>query len=677
MGSLLLFLLLGCVLSLVAMSCQATAMWSRLPLACLLLGIYGLNLAGRINSLTPVFLVASALLGCALLRWGDSSIERLKFYFFPIAAAFLLAFFVGFRPALLEYPVDHIDYWQRLVEGSGVGNAVAVACDMGGLATYTSQCTLWHKAAAAWPAAHSFVVSGLFARLAHCGELLLLALTLIRLWMSQSIRPVAAVCMLVLVFAGTGYLYDAFVINHALQGSILAAALLVESAGVFCSLFGEFRRSRSKSQAFRLIAAWYCIGVVYLLLAIKLHGLFALLTLIWILVVPVVLAVLPGPVWSQPGRPVVWMFAAAALASTSCLFVVKNAVNLVITPNYAGVAIRWSDRLGLEGFGDWGPVSFIPRTSDTRPEALAVLGLMGSLIILAALLDRRSADLFNPLLLTDRQPEELRAADSGFGVAADYAIVSSAYVVSILLVYLLPPFSNLFLKLNPQYSSHMRLMWGACLVSPLPCLLFFPRVRLRRIIAAISIAAMAVILVPVQVVSGQRAQVFFSKSRHFLVPTPAWSDPSHVASVIIPRLRRIAGSEANLRALHVVADPVIRSALYPFGIQGDPPMALGADRLFQPSTLPPGFVRPALHVAPLRASLGQASALPGIVIQQDPRDCFYSVYSDMQAYAPCMAAYAAGFDVNRWSPDALRRLGYFLAWRSKSDGYRIWRLSAS
>jgi hypothetical protein len=657
MGSLLCFLAVACGLSVLALTSRSAALWPRMPLAALLTVVYLFSAAGLSGLLTAAVLLAGLGFAFALWRWGDCRSAALKLASGPLTVAILVSVYVAFRPSLLEYPVDHINYWQRLMEAAGAGSANASACRLEGLATYIPYCTLWFKLAAAWPVSGPWYVSGTFARLVHLGELLLLTLTLVRLWMVQLVKPLAAAVMVVLVVAGTGYLYDVFVINHALQGSVLAAALLVECASVLCWLLSRLRLSISSKGGAPLVLAWFGLAGLYLLLEIKLHGLFALLILVWLLVVPVNLVVLASfsssACWLR--RSSRWLLGSVALALTAGLFVAKDAIRIPIAPNFAGVAIRWGDRLGFEWLSNWGPVSFVPRTSDTRPEALAVLSLIAAIVLIIS---------------------SLRSSRPMRGPSADYAISSSVYVLSILVAYALPPFSNLFLKLNPDYSSHMRMMWGACLISPLPCLLFAPARRYSHIVLMGSLAALAVVLLPIQFSSGQRKQLFFSKSRHLAVPTPAWADPGQVANVLVPELDRIAGSASQRQRVHVVADPIVRSALYPFGFSAEPPLGLGADRFFQVSALPPDVLNPSpvlSGIEPARFPLG----LPDLVIQQDQRECFYSVYAEMQAYDACVAAVASGFQVNRWSPDLLRQSGYALKWESPDGDYRIWqRVSA-
>ena len=669
MGSLLWFLLMTCLLSILALASRSRSICSRMLIGPLLAVVYGLNAAGLFGFVAQGILVAGLLWVVIFLCWERCSLYQFKRAIGPLAAAILLVCFVAFRPSLLEYPVDHINYWQKLIELSGVGAIDAQACELGGLSVYDSSCTLWVKLTADWPVFGAWVVSGIFARLVHFGELLLLSLALIRFWMAQAIKPISAACMLVLVFAGTGYLYDAFVINHALQGSILAAALLVECASVLCWIFSRLRAcSRRSNGGLVLVAGWYVLSVFYLLLAVKLHGLFALLVLIWILIAPIVILLLgslPSTAYQMARLPRL-VLGGISLAIFSILFAAKSAQDILIPANFAGVVIRWSDLLGFGGLGELWPVSFVPRTSDTRPEALAVLGLLAALLVIYL---AQKAYRIRPVTYAQNDSAYLR----GFANVdlVDFALLSSAYVLSILISYLVPPFSSLFLKLNPEYSSHMRLMWGACLVSPLPCFLFSRGLRSLRLA---SLAAMAVVLLPIQFASGQRKQLFFSKSRHFLMPTPVWADPSQLAAAVLPELNRIQDADPGRQQLIVIADPLVRSALYPFAISMIPPSSIGSDRLFQFSQLLPDVQAGGTPVISIDRS-ALLDQRPDVVIQQPVRECFYSVYADMAAYEPCLAARATASEVNRWTPDLLRRYGYVLDRMLAPSGLRIWRRS--
>jgi hypothetical protein len=181
-----------------------------------------------------------------------------------------------------------------------------------------------------------------------------------------------------------------------------------------------------------------------------------------------------------------------------------------------------------------------------------------------------------------------------------------------------------------------------------------------------------VILLPIQVTPRQRAQFFFSKARHFVVPTPRWADPSDVAAVLVPRVNQIAQSHAGAEPVHYSADPIIGSALYPFGIRLSVSSAPGSDRYTSASQVPAAAWLSSHSVRDQLRLTGIAQSVPRIVIQQDLRECFYSVYADMMAYDPCIAAKLTGFDVNRISHRLFRRYGYSLMWHSPDHGYRIW-----
>ena len=634
----------------------------------LLAVVYGFNAADLGGFVTQGLLVSGLLWVVIFLHCERCSLDEFKRVIGPLVVAILLVSFVAFRPSLLEYPADHINYWQRLIDAPSDVAENASKCALGSPLSYIASCTLWLKLASASPVSDDWIISGQYAILVHFGELFLLSLSLLRLWMAQAIRSISAVCMLVLVFAGTGYLYDAFVINHALQGSILSAALLVECASVLCLIFSRLRVSPLQPMAgFFLVTAWYAVSSIYFLLALKLHGLFALLILVWILIVPIVLSVLGCLLSSDYRFPrrVRSLFGGLSMALVLILFVGKGAQNIPIPPNYAGVVIRWSDLLGLDNQRELWPVGFIPRTSDTRPEALAVLGLIASLLVIFIALAQDRPRPTYPVLHALPPGRSLVS-----GPLADFALLSSVYGISVFLAYTLPPFSNLFLKLNPHYSSHMRLMWGVCLISPLPVFLF---VRESIALRLSSLAAMVVVLLPIQFASGQRQQLFFSKTRHFVVPTPPWSDPSQLAAALLPELNRIQEADPCCRQLRVVADPLVRSALYPFGISMMPQSrGIGGDRLFQVSQLTLDLQDDASQIARNNSS-ALLEQLPDVVIQQPVRDCFYSVYSDMAAYDPCIAARATAYEVNRWSPELLRQRGYFLDRTLEPSLLRIWR----
>lgn len=667
MGSLIFFLLIACLLSILALASRSRSIRSRMLLGPFLAAIYGLNVIGHVEIAPQALLVVGLFWALIFRYWEHLSLDHFKHALAPLATATLIVCFVAFRPSLLEYPADHINYWQNLLEATGVGSARALACGLGDISIYDSSCTLWLKLAGVRPAFDSLIVSGLYGRLVHYGELFLLSLALIRFWMFEGIKPLSASCMIVLVFAGTGYLYDAFVINHALQGSILASAVFVECSSVLCWIFSRLREHHRKPSAeIVLVVSWYALSVFYLLLLIKLHGAFALMLLVWILISPVVIS-LAGPFGCCIGRLSRFLFFAISSASTVFLFVNSKASEILIPPNFSGVVFLWRNILGLSRWDSAWPAFYIPRTSDTRPEALAFIGLLVSICAMSFLYYTRKESRFN--LTRDR----LLAPNHALVASVEHFIfITSIYVVSILLAYTLPPFSNLFLKLNPDYSSHMRLMWGACLVSPLPALLF--GIAGYRSIRPISLGIMVVILCPIQFHSGQRQQIFFSKLRHFIFPTPEWADPSQIAAAVIPDLLRLKVLDSRADNPVVLADPVVRSALHPFGIAMAPPSAIGADRIFQ---IPE---RPSRIYDDIRLPSGLAKTLLldtyreiNVVIQQRPRDCFYSVYSDMKAYDPCVAARVVAQGVNRLSPKALISRGFTLHREFDHLGLMIWR----
>ena len=99
-----------------------------MPLAVLLVVVYVFIAAGLSGFLTVALLLTGLGFAGALWRWGDCSSAALRLASGPLTVAILVSVYVAFRPSLLEYPVDHINYWQRLMEAAGAGSSNAAAC---------------------------------------------------------------------------------------------------------------------------------------------------------------------------------------------------------------------------------------------------------------------------------------------------------------------------------------------------------------------------------------------------------------------------------------------------------------------------------------------------------------------------------------------------------------------
>jgi hypothetical protein len=287
-------------------------------------------------------------------------------------------------------------------------------------------------------------------------------------------------------------------------------------------------------------------------------------------------------------------------------------------------------------------------------------------------------------LLTVRRQGSAKDSDSF------YAYGSALFVVGIVLAYILPPFSNLLLQINTEWSSHMRLMWGICLFSPLPFWLPVQSGPLqpadgrppglernpawRSIRAGLSLIIVLIILVPIQLAPGARRQLFFSKSRHVFTATPAWADPQVIARELLPLLlaqtRNLPEAQAGTA---ILADPLITSALRPFAQRLGPaslrPQPL--DRIDHGDELKEPLLAPLLQPAPIHLN-----PRPAYVIQQPNRHCFYSAYADMAAYDDCIAARVTDLPINHWSPAQMRQAGYGLVARSRDLQIRVWRLEA-
>ena len=143
MSPLLWFLLLACLLSILALASPLRSIWSRMLIGPFLSVVYLLDFAGQIRFVVPGFFVVGSLWLITFRRRERFTLDQFKYAIGPIASAILLVCFVAFRPSLLEYPVDHINYWQRLIHASSTGSPDVLTCGLGGLTVYDATCTLW------------------------------------------------------------------------------------------------------------------------------------------------------------------------------------------------------------------------------------------------------------------------------------------------------------------------------------------------------------------------------------------------------------------------------------------------------------------------------------------------------------------------------------------------------
>ena len=373
------------------------------------------------------------------------------------------------------------------------------------------------------------------------------------------------------------------------------------------------------------------------------------------------------------------------------------------------------------------PGSYLLRSPTARPETLAVAAILVGIGHLAR--SWRPGSRTPAQLLQGGTPGSVAPPAAGDpeasppsgqlvggrpgGQASDqpeaqlYAFVASLYGLSVLVAFLLPPFSHMFINLPYEVISNYRLMWGCILFSPLPGLLQHacdggrsnggagPVARLGALLPAGLVAVLtALVLVPVPSGSSRHPQRFWSKTRHILEGPSVRVDLAAVAAALVPA---VAGAPraADGGPPVALADELIASALAPYASLVRPTHPV---RVYIRANL----VDPRLWdtQAPLRAAPTEAERLrllkeleshPSLVIQQQPFDATaaYSPYGEVGVYEKDIVSLVSATSVNALRPALLRAAG-FEPWKrldqrgreltagdTQPATYKIWRRVAS
>jgi hypothetical protein len=339
--------------------------------------------------------------------------------------------------------------------------------------------------------------------------------------------------------------------------------------------------------------------------------------------------------------------------------------------------VRWSFLKGL-GIAEANlPSSYLPRSPGSRPELVAVAALLASL-----------GALFLP-----QAPPETRA-NGQLSTAFVYREVSSLYGLAVLMAFLVPPFSHLFINLPYEISSNYRLMWGVILFSPLPLLIDslvgtgadgLRQARGGRIktLAGRMVLGLLFILVLIPIPSGSRTypQRFWSKSRHLLQGPSPRVDLQRLSRALLPSIRE-AGD--GLRRPVVLADELIATALegYPNQVSPIDPMRIYSRR-------DPGYskVNADLRRLPAARMRGRIEAIqpqPDLVIQEQAIAPYYTPYGEINVYDKDGVSHVSQTGVNSIPSDLLQTMG-FRVWRNldaagrtlpldePNPTYRLWR----
>jgi len=578
-----------------------------------------------------------------------------------ILASLGLGLLFALRPAPFEYPGDSTSYLQTFVETT-LEQPGPISCLVQGWRqpTYQNFCTLWSGMVRAGHLDAPLLLSGIPQRFTLLLEVSVLGLSYFRLLQTARIRPLAAVLAWLLVGFGLGNQAIAFLVNNGLQGSILAAAVFLEAVMVTLWLL-------HRPMAPRWQAAWVVASLLgFTLLELKLHGAFALTTMI--LLVPLAGLLGAARLWGHGirGNP---LSSLPQITARNLLLASLTLLALVLTFK-TGWALNKQSRLIVPWtFLQWLglpvqalPGSYLFRSPGSRPETLAVASLVMGFWQLA------NSWRPGPTPRMAVGPTTREVGQRAFGPAEQeaqlYGFLASLYGLAVVLAFLLPPLSHLYINLPYEIISNYRLMWGCILFSPLPCVLdralstklqSWPARGLVGLVATL-------VLIPFASNSKTYPQKFWSKSRHILEGPSTRVDLVAVAAALVPSLEAL-GSPANSGPVVVLADELIGSALAPYPALVEP---IHATRITAGRNLTNwethGLLRAATTDAQRLRILQDIKKPPAVIVQQTPIATYYSPYSEINVYDKDIINRLTSSAVNRLSPALLKAAG-FQSWQ--------------
>jgi hypothetical protein len=577
-----------------------------------------------------------------------------------ILASLGLGLLFSLRPAPFEYPGDSTSYLQTFVETT-LEQPGPISCLVQGWRqpTYQNFCTLWSVMVRAGHLSAPLLLSGIPQRFTLLLEVTVLGLSYFRLLQTARIRPLAAALAWLLVCFGLGNQAIAFLVNNGLQGSILAAAIFLEAVMVMLWLL--HRPMAPHWQAPLVVSA--LLG--FTLLELKLHGAFALTTLI--LLVPLAGLLGAARLWGHGirGNP---LSSLPKITARNLLLASLTLLALVLTFK-TGWALNKQSRLIVPWtFLQWLglpfqalPGSYLFRSPGSRPETLAVASLAIGFWQLGS--SWRPGPTPRMAAGPPRGVGPL-AAGPAENEAQLYGFLASLYGLAVVLAFLAPPISHLYINLPYEIISNYRLMWGCILFSPLPCLLDRALAAKPQPWPARGLVALVATLVLIPFASNSKTypQKFWSKSRHILAGPSTRVDLVAVAAALVPSLEAL-GSAANNGPVVVLADELIGSALAPYPDLVEP---IHATRITAGSNLTNwethGLLRAASTDEQRLKVLQEIKKPPIIIIQETPIGPYYSPYSEINVYDKDIVNRLSRSAVNRLSPSLLKAAG-FQSWQ--------------
>lgn len=646
---------------------------SALLLALLLVASLPLSPEALPTALLLTTLLGGGAIAFAVMPRRGIPLESgtLRFVVTAVGLALLSGLLLALRPSPFEYPGDSVDYlntFQRLaLQGSESSSCLNQTWSR---ISYWRECTLWRVLMQVSPQRVEALLSGWPQRTTIALEMAVLGMSCFRLLRCSGVGPLTAGLSWLLIVFGLGNQAIAFVVNNALQGSILAAAVFVEA----CLLLVWWAGRAWPSLPQVLVLPLGLAPILYL--ELKLHGAFALTTLALLLPLPLLLGLHTlrlAPSRRLLPRRTAMLLLLACLLLAGLLLASRGGWSV---HKQARQIVRW-ELLG--GFGLQRaqlPVSYLIKSPGSRPELLAVAGVLAGFWI-----------LLRPAQPLSRDGD----GDGAVATASVYRQLSSLYAVGMLVAFLLPPFSHLYIKLPYEVISNYRLMWGVILFSPLPPLLAGAfaeaaegssgaRLQARPLLLAVLL--LVLVLVPFPAGGTKPGQLFWSKSRHLLEGPSERVDLLRISQSLMPSLLEIR--DLLGRSPVVLADELLGTALQGYGDLVDP---IDPIRVYSGRDDGYGKINAVLRQLPpaeMSAALSRRAAAD-VVIQEDAIAAYYTPYGETRIYDADIVPRISRTATNAIPAALLQQLG-FRPWRQldaqgrpfkparapEQPAYRLW-----
>jgi len=304
---------------------------SALLLALLLVASLPLSPEALPTALLLTTLLGGGAIAFAVMPRRGIPLESgtLRFVVTAVGLALLSGLLLALRPSPFEYPGDSVDYlntFQRLaLQGSESSSCLNQTWSR---ISYWRECTLWRVLMQVSPHSLEALLSGWPQRTTIALEMAVLGMSCFRLLRCSGVGPLTAGLSWLLIVFGLGNQAIAFVVNNALQGSILAAAVFVEA----CLLLVWWAGRAWPSLPQVLVLPLGLAPILYL--ELKLHGAFALTTLALLLPLPLLLGL--HTLRLAPSRRLLPRRTAMLLLLASLLLAGLLLAGLLLPPALAG-----------------------------------------------------------------------------------------------------------------------------------------------------------------------------------------------------------------------------------------------------------------------------------------------------------------------------------------------------